>query len=74
MLKIEIPTKPLNEPAEAPIAGPVLAQFLRSLAFQVEQQIVIVPTEGEAEWQPEVRRHAARIDGILLGAVYTLEA
>ena len=72
MLKIEIPTTPVNMGTDD-AAGPVLADFLREVANQVEG-IRIVPNEGDEDWTPEVYRHATRVKGTLLGATITLEA
>lgn len=72
MFTISIPTALIaNAPGDEP--GRVLATMLRQVADKVEEDIRVVPTEDDDDWIPETYRHASRIDGVLVGAVYTLE-
>ena len=72
MFTLKIPTTPINRATgEDTTEGATLAQVLRQIADKIDTEIQIVPTDT-GEWTVETYRHATRINGVLIGATFTL--
>lgn len=80
MLRIEILTDHLARAIDTAqangtpdaVPGPHLAGILRQVADRLDE-FQLVPLPGDDDWTSETYREASHIDGVLMGAIITLD-